>query len=128
MPAAFRVFHFALYIAFRLGEVLIRLLSLDCAFLMGRAGGELAYRILRDRRAVALGNLRLAFGREMSESQLRALNREHFQLLGANLLAGLKASTLPHEKIWERVKANVPDERGQTFGRDPRGPGHDCRL
>jgi lauroyl/myristoyl acyltransferase len=114
MSGAFRVFHFASYIAFRLGEALIRLLSLDCAFVLGRAGGELAHRILRDRRAVALANLRLAFGREMSEAQLRALNREHFQLLGANLLAGLKASTLPHEKIWERVTANVPDERGQT--------------
>jgi lauroyl/myristoyl acyltransferase len=114
MPTAFRVFHFALYLGFRLCERLMRLLSLDCAFVVGRAGGELAYRILRNRRALALGNLRLAFGAEMSEARLRALNREHFQLLGANLLAGLKASTLPHEKIWERVTANVPDERSQS--------------
>jgi heptosyltransferase II len=81
---------------------------------VGRAGGELAYRILRKRRALALGNLRLAFGAEMSEARLRALNREHFQLLGANLLAGLKASMLPHEKIWERLTTNVPDERIQS--------------
>lgn len=114
MPAAFRVFHFGLYLAFRLGEGLMRLVSLDLAFVAGRVGGELAYRVLRKRRALALGNLRLAFGREMSETQLRALNREHFQLLGANLLAGLKASTLPHERIWERVTANVPEERGQS--------------
>jgi lauroyl/myristoyl acyltransferase len=46
--------------------------------------------------------------------QLRAINREHFQLLGANLLAGLKASTMPTDKIWERVSANVPDERLRT--------------
>src|SRR5437870_3501271 len=114
MPAAFRIFHFGLYLAFRLCEGLMRLLSLDFAFVVGRAGGELAYRILRNRRAVALNNLRLAFGAEMSEARLRALNREHFRLLGANLLAGLKASTLPHEKIWERVTANVPDERSQS--------------
>jgi lauroyl/myristoyl acyltransferase len=114
MRAAFRVFHFGSYLGFRLCEGLIRLVSLDCAFVVGRAGGELAYRILRKRRALALGNLRLAFGVEMSEARLRALNREHFQLLGANLLAGLKASTLPHEKIWERVTANVPDERSQS--------------
>jgi lauroyl/myristoyl acyltransferase len=58
--------------------------------------------------------LRLVFGNEMSESHLRALNRRHFQLLGANLLAGLKAATLSHEKIWARVTANVPDERGKS--------------
>ena len=60
---------------------------------------------------MALANLRLAFGAEMSERQLRALNRKHFRLLGANFLAGLKASTMPSEKIWERVTANVPEER-----------------
>ena len=114
MSPAFRLFHFASYLAFRLGQGVMRLLSLDCVFRVGRLGGELAYRILRKRRAIALGNLRLAFGTEMSEAQLHALNRQHFQFLGANLLAGLKASTLPQEKIWERVTANVPDERGQS--------------
>src|ERR1035437_109977 len=114
MAAALRVFHFGSYLAFRLCEGLMRVVSLDCAFVMGRVGGELAYRILRRRRTIALGNLRLAFGGRMSEAQLAALNREHFRLLGANLLAGLKASTMPHEKIWERLTANVPAERGQS--------------
>jgi lauroyl/myristoyl acyltransferase len=114
MRAAIRFFYFGSYLVFRLGEAVIRLLPLDYAFMVGAGGGDLAYRILRRRRAIALANLRLAFGHEMSEAQLRALNREHFQLLGANLLAGLKASTLPHERIWERVRAKVPDERGQT--------------
>ena len=114
MPRVYRFFQFGSYLVFRFCEGLMRLFSLDCAFLIGRAGGELAYRILRNRRAVALGNLRLAFGAEMSETRLRALNREHFQLLGANLLAGLKASTMPHEKIWERVTANVPEDRSQS--------------
>src|SRR5215212_5589988 len=102
MRAAVRVYHFGSYLAFRLGETLMRLVSLDCAFLVGRAGGEFAYRILHRRRGLALANLRLAFGRVMSEAQLRALNRQHFQLLGANLLAGLKAATLSHDKIWDR--------------------------
>jgi KDO2-lipid IV(A) lauroyltransferase len=114
MSVVIRFFHLASYLAFRLCEGLIRLLPLDCAFVVGRAGGELAYRILRRRRALALDNLRLAFGTEMPEARLRALNREHFQLLGANLGAGLKASTLPHEKIWERITAHVPDKRAQA--------------
>jgi heptosyltransferase-2 len=113
-PAAFRFFHFVSYLGFRLGEALIRLLPIESAFVIGEAGGELAYRILRRRRALALRNLQLAFGQEMSEAELRALNRRHFQLLGANLLAGLKAATLPNERIWQRVTANVPENRGRS--------------
>jgi lauroyl/myristoyl acyltransferase len=114
MEAVFRFFHFCTYLLFRLCEGLVGFLPLDFVFAAGRAGGELAYRFLPRRRAVALGNLRLAFGNEMSEAQLSALNREHFQLLGANLLAGLKASVMPDEKIWERVTADFPEERSQT--------------
>ena len=84
MPAAVRVFDFGLYLAFRVGLSLVRLLPIDCAFAVGRTGGELTYRILRRRRALALQNLRLAFGDEMSEARLHAINRKHFQLLGAN--------------------------------------------
>jgi heptosyltransferase-2 len=111
MELALRIWHYCSYLALRAAEGLIALLPLDGAFVIGKIGGELAYRSLRKRRALALANLRLAFGTEMSEPQLRALNRKHFQLLGANFLAGLKASTMPSEKIWERVTANIPEER-----------------
>jgi lauroyl/myristoyl acyltransferase len=114
MRAAFRVFHFLSYLAFRAGIGLIRLLSIDCAFVIGKAGGSIAYRILFNRRAVALANLRLAFGRELSKAELRALNRQHFQLVGANLLAGFKASTLSDERIWERITADIPPNRQET--------------
>ena len=111
MEIAVRFWHYGSYLALRLCEGLIRLLPLDAAFVIGKIGGELMYRCLRKRRVMALANLRLAFGAEMSDEQLHALNRKHFQLLGANFLAGLKASTMPSEKIWERVTANLPEER-----------------
>src|SRR6476646_5587996 len=114
MPSAIPLFHFCSYLAFRLCEGLIRLLPLDFVFVAGRVGGEFAYRFFPKRRRLARRNLRLAFGTEMSEAQLRALNREHFQLLGANLLAGLKASVMPEEKIWERVTADLPEERSRS--------------
>ena len=114
MPGALRFFYFISYLAFRLGEGLIRLLPLEWAFGLGKAGGEVAHRVLWRRRAVALANLRLAFGSEMSEPELRALNRKHFQLLGANLLSGIKASTLPPPKIWERITADIPQDRKQS--------------
>ena len=111
MRVAFRSFYFAAYLLFRACETLVRLLPLAAAFVLGKAGGEVAHQLLRGRRALALRNLRLAFGNEMSDAQLRGLNREHFRLLGANLVAGVKSSTMPNEKLWRRVEANVPDER-----------------
>jgi KDO2-lipid IV(A) lauroyltransferase len=114
MREVFRIFHFVSYLAFRACEGAVRMLPLDWAFLLGRAAGEVGYRCFGRRRRLALSNLRLAFGNERSEDELHALNREHFQLLGANLLAGLKCSALPQEKIWERVTAEVPEDRLQT--------------
>ena len=116
MRELLRLYHFCSYLAFRISEGAVRLLPLDWAFMLGRAGGEIAYRSFRKRRALAFANLRLAFRGEKSEAELRALNREHFALLGANLLAGLKCSTMPHDQIWERVSADVPapEERAKT--------------
>ena len=108
------VFHFVSYLGFRLGEAWIRLLPMEFLFEVGRISGGLAYGLLRRRRSIALRNLRLAFGGKMSESQLRALGRRHFQLLGANLLAGLKAATLSDEQIWSRVTANEPKDPGKS--------------
>lgn len=107
------MFHYVTYLLARLGETIVSLLPLTLAFDLGAAAGTLAFLLLPKRRAIALRNLRLALGGEMSESQLRAINRKHFQLLGANLLAGLKAATMPSDKIWKRVTANVPAERPQ---------------
>ena len=114
MRFAFYLFYLLSYLGFRLGEGLVRLLPIEAAFAVGQGIGELAYRVHWRRRRIALRNLRLAFGKEKSESRLRALNREHFQLLGGNFLAGLKASTMPDERIWERVTANVPEIRARS--------------
>ena len=111
MSVTRRVFDFASYLGFRLCESVIRLLPIDVAFVLGRAGGDFAYFLLWRRRALALANLRLAFGSELAATELGALNREHFRLLGANLLAGMKASTMPNDKLWERVVAEIPENR-----------------
>jgi lauroyl/myristoyl acyltransferase len=112
MRQLFRFYYYCSYLVFRLCEGAVRLLPLDVAFVVGQGAGEIAYHILPKRRALALNNLRLAFGREKSDAELRQLNRKHFQTLGANLLSGLKCSTMPHDKIWERVEAEVPYESG----------------
>ncbi len=114
LTAVVRLFYWCSYLAFRLCESFVRLLPLGFTFVVGLAGGELAYRILWRRRALALSNLRLAFGAEMSEAQLRALNRKHFHLLGANLLSGLKMFTMPDDDIWKRISVEITDERLNT--------------
>ena len=115
MRAKVRLFHFISYFYFRLSQAVIRLLPIEFVFVLGRIGGGLAYGILWRRRAIALRNLRLAFGARMSDSELRELNRRHFQLLGANLLAGLKATSLSDEQLGKRVTADAPKDHGK-FG------------
>ena len=112
MRNLFRFYYYCSYLVFRVCEGVVRLLPLDVAFVLGQGAGEIAYHLLPKRRALALNNLRLAFGHEKSEAELRDLNRAHFRTLGANLLSGLKCSTMPHDKIWERVEVEVPYESG----------------
>ncbi len=113
MGAVFRLFYFSSYLAFRFIEGLVRLLPLGAAFALGKLGGGLFYFVFWKRRRLALNNLRLAFGAEMSEAELRDINHEHFQLLGANLLAGFRASRMTDDEVWARVEANIPTERPQ---------------
>lgn len=114
MAFTFRLFYLCTYAAFRLVEGLVRALPITAAFAVGWAGGEVLYWCLPRRRAVALRNLRLAFGAELSDARLHSLNRKHFRLLGANFLCGLKASTMPDDEIWKRVEADVPAARLAT--------------
>src|SRR6478672_4391283 len=114
MRGKVRLFHFVSYLGFRVGEACIHLLPIEFLFVVGRIGGALAYGLFRRRRTIALRNLRLAFGGKMSESQLRAVARRHFQLLGANLLAGLKSASLSDDEIWSRVTANEPPDPGKA--------------
>lgn len=111
MRGLFQLFYFCSYVAFRLCEALLRLLPLSLVFSLGKRVGVIGYVVLPRRRNVALTNLRLAFGAQMSEAQLREINREHFQLLCANLFAGLKAATMSNNEVWEHVTANIPENR-----------------
>ncbi len=111
MRAVLHFLGYASYLGFRLFEGLVRALPLGAAFSIGQFSGRVCYYLLWKRRGLALWNLRLAFGAELSGDELRTLNREHFELLGANLLAGFKASSMTDDAVWERVTANVPTER-----------------
>ena len=90
---------FALY---RFVGIVVGMLSLKAGFCLGAAFGWLGYFVAWPYRRLVLRNLAIAFGREKLPSELRALARKHFALLGANLFSALKLPRLSREEL-ERV-------------------------
>jgi lipopolysaccharide heptosyltransferase II len=95
---------YAAYLLYRIGTGLLGLLSLPLAFAIGQMGGVIAWLVLPQYRKLALRNVRIAFGGELSEKQMRRIVRLHFQQLGANLLCSVKFPRMSMEKILERVR------------------------
>ena len=95
---------YAVYLFYRLGIGLLGLLSLPLAFGIGQIGGVIAWLLLPQYRKLALRNVRIAFGGELSEKQMRRIVRRHFRQLGANLLCSVKFPRMSMEKILQRVR------------------------
>ena len=95
---------YAVYLLYRIGTGLLGLLSLPLAFALGQMSGVIAWLVLPQYRKLALRNVRIAFGGELSVKQMRRIVRRHFQQLGANLLCSVKFSRMPMEKILQRVR------------------------
>jgi heptosyltransferase-2 len=98
------MFDYAVYLLYRAGTDLLTLLPLPFLFAMGQIGGTVAWLVLPHYRKLALRNVRIAFGDELSETQMRRIVRRHFQRLGANLFCSVKFTRMPMEKILERVR------------------------
>ncbi len=88
----------------------VRPLSLAATFRFGQFLGTIGYYIAIPYRRLALHNLKIAFGQEMSEAERRKVAREHFGSLVANLLSGLKIARLPREKILDLVSVEGSDQ------------------
>ncbi len=91
------------YAIYWLLDRLIGALPIEVGFRMGAALGALGYYVAPPYRRLVLHNLQIAFGREKSPAELRALARQHFANLGANLFANLKLPRLSREEIESRV-------------------------
>jgi len=94
---------FCVYLLYRAGAALLSILPWRVLFVLGNAGGLVAWLLLGRYRRLALRNVAIAFAAEKSPRQLRRLVRRHFQRLGANLLYTVKITTAPVEKILTRV-------------------------
>ena len=66
---------------------------------IGRAGGAVAYYIDARHRKVALRNLAMCLGNELSPEQVRALARENFKRLGENYCCAIKTAAMDWEEL-----------------------------
>ena len=94
----------AVYLLYRAAIALFSLLPLRVNFALGRLAGTVAWLMAPPYRRLVLRNLRIAFEGEKSPRELRAMAREHFATLGANLLSSVKVAAMREEEITARVK------------------------
>jgi len=98
---------------------IIRRLPLHIALLWGTGLGDLMWYVLKSRRKIAMSNLRLAFGDEKSESDLKRIARRSYRNLGKNIAEFLRFPLLNEQNLWDLVtvkgKENV--EHALELGR-----------
>ena len=78
-------------------------LPLTLAFRLGGLLGLVAWAVLPGYRRLAQRNVAIAFGRQMSDREVRRTVRQHFRTLGANLLSVPRLARLPEAKVQARV-------------------------
>ena len=88
----------------------IQALPLELVARLGRAGGALAHLLDARHRRVARQNVDLAFGREKSEAERRAIVRENFRRLGENYICALKTAVMSREALAAHLElVGVPE-------------------
>jgi len=90
---------YAIYLFYRLFAAVIGALPLSLVFRIGNFLGLLAYHLGRPYRNLVMANLRIAFGGEKSPAELRALARQHFVNLGANIFSSIRVSGMSSEEV-----------------------------
>ena len=115
-PSAFsqqlqRAGHFIVYAVFRGFELVLKMLPLTLVARMGSVFGMIAWAVGGSYRKLALNNVRVAFGRELPEDQLKVIVRRHFASLGANMFCGLKLPLMGEQEVLKCVtveNAHIP--------------------
>ncbi len=84
----------------------------------GRSLGILAFRLDRKHRAIALGNLAIAFGKERAPSELVALAKKSFIRLGSDFADILKVSGYSRKKVLELVTTQGRNNMENALAQD----------
>ena len=92
------------FVLYRLLGSFVRLLPLKAGWWLGHLLGSVCYYLAGPYRRLAIHNLRIAFP-EKSMTERRTIARQHFALLGANILSGFKLPALSREQLLSVVTA-----------------------
>lgn len=98
-----RAGQFAVYAIFRCVEFGLSLLPIALISHLGRVLGVMAYYLGGKYRRLAIDNLRIAFGDEMTDARRKAVARAHFASLGSNIFCGLKLPLMGEQEVLKRV-------------------------
>ncbi|MBM3242262.1 hypothetical protein FJZ31_38835 [Candidatus Poribacteria bacterium] len=81
----------------------IRRLPLRVALWWGAGLGDLMWYVLKNRRKIAISNLRLAFGNEKTALELNRIAKQSFRNLGKNIAEFLRFPLLNEQNLWDLV-------------------------
>jgi heptosyltransferase-2 len=98
------------YIAFRTVETVARLLPASAAWRLGAFFGWLSMWLSPRYRRLVIRNLSIAFGKEKSPEEIKALARRHMMHLGGNFFAGMKMPFMAPEKIRRHLETEGVDK------------------
>ncbi len=93
------------YIAYRTVETAARLLPVSLAWRLGAGLGWLSLWLSPRYRRLVIRNLTIAFGREKSPAEIKALARRHMSHLGGNFLASMKLPFMRPEKVRRMIES-----------------------
>ena len=98
-----RLGQYGVYLLVRGAVGILHLVPLGLAARVGAFFGRIAYFLDGTHRRLAIRNLRIAFGKEWTEKQIRQTARDHFASLGANILCGFKLPLMQESQLATRV-------------------------
>src|SRR5262245_5720738 len=93
-----------LYMFARSVVALIQGLPLRVVARLGRWGGALVYVVDARHRKMAVRNLTMCFGSELSGSQIKALARENFRRIGENFACAAKTASMTFQELQPHVE------------------------
>ena len=91
------IIHLLSYLLVRATSLILAVLPLGFAYLLARVIGNFAWHVLRYRRQIVMDNLQIAFGREMSKSQLEEIAAESYKQIAMSFIELLIGPKLQKE-------------------------------
>jgi KDO2-lipid IV(A) lauroyltransferase len=101
---------YLIYVVLRAFSLFINLLPESFALWVGRQLGNMGYYLDWEHRKVALQNLQLAFGREKSEEELRAITKRVFRNLGMMAIEFFRIPGMDIKTYKKKVSMEGVDE------------------